>query len=136
MGKGEFVWFTGVVEDRTSDPYKLGRCKVRCLGFHTDDTAQLPTGDLPWASMMMPITSASMQGVGETPLGPIEGTWVVGFFRDGAEAQDPVVMGTIGGIPESTSTPGEGFADPYGINPTTKNGKKPFTGEAGLIVRI
>jgi hypothetical protein len=122
MGKGEFVWFTGVVEDRTSDPYKLGRCKVRCLGFHTDDTTQLPTADLPWASMMMPITSASMQGVGETPLGPIEGTWVVGFFRDGAEAQDPVVMGTIGGIPESTSTPGEGFADPYGINPTTKRG--------------
>ena len=122
MGKGEFVWFTGVVEDRTSDPYKLGRCKVRCLGFHTDDTTQLPTADLPWASMMMPITSASMQGVGETPLGPIEGTWVVGFFRDGAEAQDPVVMGTIGGIPESTSTIGEGFNDPHGINPTIKRG--------------
>ena len=122
MGKGEFVWFTGVVEDRTSDPYKLGRCKVRCLGFHTDDTTQLPTADLPWASMMMPITSASMQGVGETPLGPMEGTWVVGFFRDGVEAQDPVVMGTIGGIPESTATLGKGFGDPYGINPTTKRG--------------
>lgn len=120
MGKGEFVWFMGVVEDRVSDPLKLGRCKVRCLGFHTKDTTQLPTADLPWATMMQPITSSAMQGIGQTPLGPMEGTWVIGFFRDGVECQEPVVIGTVGGIPEETVTPNTGFADPYGINPTTK----------------
>ena len=36
MGLDGFVWFTGVVEDR-NDPAKLGRVRVRCLGFHTED---------------------------------------------------------------------------------------------------
>jgi hypothetical protein len=123
----EFIWFMGVVEDRTTDPLKLGRCKVRCLGFHTEDKSILPTADLPWASVMQPIQSAAMQGIGETPLGVVEGTWVVGFFRDGEIAQEPIVMGTIGGIPEdernasseesSGSLPEEGFFDPNGVYP-------------------
>ena len=40
-----FVWFTGVVENR-SDPAKLGRVQVRCLGFHTEDLNDIPTKDL------------------------------------------------------------------------------------------
>ena len=36
MGAEGFVWFYGVVEDR-KDPLFLGRVKVRCIGFHTDD---------------------------------------------------------------------------------------------------
>ena len=36
MGQDGFIWFVGVVEDR-NDPSKLGRVKVRCLGFHTED---------------------------------------------------------------------------------------------------
>lgn len=29
---------------------------------------------------VQPMTSAAMSGIGTTPLGPVEGTWVVGFF--------------------------------------------------------
>ena len=29
LGKNNFVWFNGVVEDR-QDPQKLGRLRVRC----------------------------------------------------------------------------------------------------------
>ena len=36
MGLDGFIWFVGVVEDR-NDPALLGRVRVRCLGFHTDD---------------------------------------------------------------------------------------------------
>ena len=36
MGLDGFVWFTGVVEDRY-DPDKLGRVRVRCLGYHTEN---------------------------------------------------------------------------------------------------
>ena len=36
MGKNGFVWFYGVVEDR-HDPLYLGRVRVRCIGWHTDD---------------------------------------------------------------------------------------------------
>jgi hypothetical protein len=32
-GKNGFIWWTGVVEDR-KDPLKLGRCRVRCIGWH------------------------------------------------------------------------------------------------------
>ena len=48
MGRDGFIWFAGVVEDR-QDPLKLGRVRVRCLGYHTDDRNVLPTEDLPWA---------------------------------------------------------------------------------------
>ena len=51
MGLDGFVWFTGVVEDR-NDPDKLGRVRVRCLGFHTEDLLDIPTKDLPWATVM------------------------------------------------------------------------------------
>jgi hypothetical protein len=52
-----------------------------------------------------------MNGIGTTPLGPVEGTWVVGFFRDGENAQEPVVIGTLGGVPYEPPKP-IGFHDP------------------------
>lgn len=82
------------------DPLKLGRCQVRIIGKHTEDKTILPTKDLPWAYPMQPIISAAMNGIGHTPLGPVEGTWVVVFFHD-AEEQMPVMLGTIGGVPQS-----------------------------------
>ena len=98
MGKDGFQWFVGVVEDR-QDPKHLGRVRIRCLGYHTEDLIKLPTTDLPWAHPMNPITSATVSGIGQTPLGVVEGTWVVGFFTDGPEAQQPMIMGTLPGVP-------------------------------------
>ena len=115
MGKDGFQWFVGVVEDRM-DPKRLGRLRVRCLGHHTEDKDKLKTEDLPWAHPMNPITSATVSGIGQTPLGAVEGTWVVGFFTDN-DLQQPVIMGTLPGVPKSTSTGGKGFEDPSGIYP-------------------
>jgi hypothetical protein len=111
QGKDGFIWWHGVVEDR-QDPLYLGRCKVRILGWHTEDKAELPTASLPWAQVLMPVTSASQTGVGHAPVGPVEGTWVMGFYRDGELAQEPVIMGTIPGIPENFAKQGTGFNDP------------------------
>ena len=102
-GNPNFTWWVGVVENR-QDPEKLGRCKVRIYGYHTDDLGILPTKDLPWATPMMPITSASTSGVGIAPVGPVEGTWVVGWFLDGEEKQQPIMMGTFAGKPDKTPT--------------------------------
>ena len=122
MGKDGFVWFVGVVEDRL-DPKTLGRLRVRALGYHTENLNKLPTSDLAWAHVMNPITSATVSGVGQSPLGAVEGTWVIGFFRDGSAAQEPVIIGTLPGIPSGlptkspTPTPpattytGKGFQD-------------------------
>ena len=101
MGRNGFTWFVGVVEDR-NDPKYLGRVRVRCLGLHTANTDKLPTIDLPWAHPMNPITSATVSGVGQTPLGAVEGTWVVGFFQDGEEAQQPIIIGTLPGVPQQS----------------------------------
>ena len=59
MGMDGFLWFAGVVEDR-EDPEKAGRVRVRCIGLHTDDLNSLPTEDLPWAQVMAPTDTPSM----------------------------------------------------------------------------
>ena len=116
MGKDGFVWWQGVVEDR-HDPLYLGRCKVRILGWHTDVRKDMPISSLPWAYPIQPITSAAQTGVGISPTGPVEGTWVVGFFRDGEAAQEPVFFGTLGGIPEAPTRSDQGFGDPRVVEP-------------------
>ena len=96
MGLDGFVWFTGVVEDR-NDPAKLGRVRVRCPGLHTEDKNEIPTDALPWAHIMHPVHDPSMQGMGTTPSFLVEGTWVIGFFRDVQDKQQPIIMGTLPG---------------------------------------
>jgi hypothetical protein len=123
---GDFVWWQGVVEDR-DDPLKLGRVRVRILGYHTDNKDEIPTNTLPWATPSQPITSAAMNGIGTTPTGVVEGTWVFGFFRDGKNAQEPVMFGTFGGIPEEPSDPKLGFNDPNGIFPRESELRLPDT---------
>ena len=130
MGKDGFVWWQGVVEDR-HDPLYLGRCRIRILGWHTENKTDMPTESLPWAYPVQPIISAAQTGVGISPTGPVEGTWVVGFYRDGEQAQEPVFFGTLGGIPSlDAKIPNtEGFADPRGapegpVHPQLKSLKK------------
>ena len=122
MGKAGFQWFVGVVEDR-QDPQTLGRLRVRCLGYHTEGLDKLPTSDLPWAHVMNPITSATVSGLGQSPLGAVEGTWVVGFFQDGADAQQPIIIGTLPGVPSELPDTGskKGFMDTSGNYPKYKD---------------
>ena len=129
QGKDGFIWWHGVVEDR-QDPLFLGRCKVRILGWHTENKAELPTASLPWAQVLMPVTSASQTGVGHAPVGPVEGTWVMGFYRDGELAQEPVIMGTVPGIPENYAKQGTGFNDPRLDVPTGERMSQDKQGKA------
>jgi hypothetical protein len=85
-----FVWWQGRVEDR-DDPLEIGRCRVRILGFHSQDKGEIPVDGLPWAYPAMPINSRP----GDPPVGPVVGTWVMGFFRDGNDAQEPVMTHII-----------------------------------------
>lgn len=114
-GKG-FHWFTGVVED-IHDPEEMGRYKVRCFGYHTENKEYISTEDLPWSHVMLPITSASMTGIGQSATGILQGTWVVGFFRDGTNAQDPLIMGTLPSTSSLTADTKSGFNDPEGVYP-------------------
>ena len=122
-----FNWWIGVVEDRV-DPAMLGRCKVRIVGYHTEIKEELPTVDLPWAVPVSPTTSAGISGIGETP-NFIQGASVLGFFADGDEGQQPVIVGSLAGKPRNKNTdPTIGFSDPAGIYPRSDTG----TGLNGL----
>ena len=116
LGKNDFVWFFGVVEDR-NDPVQLGRVRVRCYGWHTDDKNEIPTDSLPWAVPIQDVTSAGVSGKGKSPTGIVEGSWVIGFFADGQEAQEPYIMGTIAGAPKFSADTSRGFHDPNGVYP-------------------
>ena len=116
MGLGGFLWFTGVVEDR-QDPLKVGRVKVRILGHNTESKTILPTADLAWASVMMPITASSISGVGQSPLGLLEGSWVMGYYRDGHYRQEPIIMFSLPGRPVELADSRKGFYDPNEIYP-------------------
>ena len=121
LGHTNFTWFFGIVEDR-GDPLKMGRVRVRAYGWHTSSRQTLPTNKLPWSQCVQSITSAAMDDMGETPLGPVEGTLVIGFFMDGKQAQRPMIIGTVSGINMAIGEDikANGFADPSGNYPSRK----------------
>ena len=90
---GTMLW-TGVVEDR-ADPMQMGRIRVRIFGIHPADRTEVPTDTLPWASIVIPLTE---NGAGTVTPSCVEGNWVIGFFRDGASCQDPVIFGILPGL--------------------------------------
>ena len=110
MGKQGFNWFLGIVED-VNDPLRLGRVRVRVLGHYTDNLVEMPTNTLPWSHCLMPTTSASQTQTGQNPR-LVPGSQVMGFFLDGEHMQNPVVMGSFHGIPESIGNISNGFTDP------------------------
>lgn len=128
FNKDGFNWWIGVVEDRM-DPEKMGRCKVRIFGFHTDNKVILPTKDLPWAVPIQPITSAAISGIGSSPLGPLPGTWVIGFFLDGNDNQQPAMFGTI-----ATKTAQKVFTAPEPVPAITNTNEGVLKDSSGVPV--
>ena len=121
LGISEFKHFVGVVEDRF-DPEKLGRLRVRCLGIHTSDKNKIASSDLPWASVLLPTTSAGISGLGQSPSFIVEGAWVWGYFRDGnGLMQEMVIVGTLPGRPAELGKTASGFYDPN--NRLNENGE-------------
>ena len=103
LGVNGFIWYVGAVEDIESDPYKIGRVKVRVYNIHNPDKSVMPTSALPWAQISQDPTSAAHEMVGKAPVGIKIGSLVWGFFMDGNHYQQPVVCGTFQGIPGGKS---------------------------------
>lgn len=118
----EFKLYKAIVEDR-NDPLKLGRVRVRVIGIHTENKSDIPTEDLPWASVLNSVYSASMNGIGFSPSGLVEGSVVVVFFNNQEELQDPVVIGSLSGIPT-----GANFATNSDIKTTQEEQQAVFNG--------
>lgn len=104
MGLEGFIWWIGVVEDR-QDPEQLGRVRVRCFGWHTDNKSKIDTDALPWAHPIIPVNSPAFNT-------PKEGDMVFGFFIDGENAQNPAIVGILPGVPNKQPDYSKGFSDP------------------------
>ena len=130
-GKNGFIWWTGVVENR-NDPLKLGQCQVRCVGWDADNKMHLPTKDLPWAKPLLPVNGTEVYA-------PKEGDMVIGFFIDGENAQERVMMGILPNIPLKAANPQQAFADPrtaaeLASAPKTPKEKTYNTDGTGIVI--
>ena len=107
IGFDNLLWFMGVVEDR-EDPQKLGRVRVRCFNIHPQDKESVPTADLPWAFLISGTFSPDVKP-------PKLNTWVFGFFVDGTDAQHPMIIGAMSGMPtQLPNLSSDGKIDGYG----------------------
>jgi hypothetical protein len=133
VGRDNFIWWLGQIVDETKwsgniPGYRTPttedhkgfeyRYKVRIMGYHTAVPSELSDDDLPWASLMYPVTAgAGTGGLSQTP-NLKQGMFVYGFFLDGEDAQQPIIMGVLGyndytqvlnNIPDAGFLPFEGY---------------------------
>lgn len=138
IGRDGFIWWIGQVPDAKywkgnlptlpqDSPADLPgfkyRVKVRVLGYHTADLNNLPDDDLPWALVMLPTTAGS--GSGGNAITPrfSGGEFVFGFFLDGDNGQQPVIIGMLGNSTQtllSKSIPSVGFKARSGYSSSEK----------------
>ena len=151
LGRDGFIWWIGQIVDQTQWAGNLGgsptkttedqrgfgfRYKVRIMGYHTAAPTDLPDEQLPWASVMFPVTAGVSGGAISTP-NLRQGDFVQGYFLDGEDAQQPVIMGVIGynqytavmkNIPDTGFKPFSGYTTedqvPQGALPTTQEEAK------------
>lgn len=102
---GNNKWFLGQVPPGPKNQHLEGvlwkdthgdRVKVRIPGMHpmasSDDIAELPDSELPWAIVAKPTTHGNFNNQSSGIWG---GEWVIGFFLD-SDCQIPVITQVLG----------------------------------------
>ena len=99
----------------------------------------------------MPVSSAAISGLGFSPSALVEGSWVYGYFRDGENCQEPLVLGSIPGYPLELADTSKGFNDPrspfssqpeyagtptYGPYPVNKFGPPPDNTMCFIVIYL
>ena len=92
IGNDDFKWWLGTVKNVDDKDAKLGRVKVNILGYHRPD--EKPS-NLPWAIVSGPTTSPGVHGAGSAGAQLKAGSFVIGFFLDYPDCQQPIVLGTL-----------------------------------------
>lgn len=80
------LFFIGVVENNIDERLE-GRVQVRAFGVH-GTVDQVPTASLPWATLIHGSYDPN------APVPPVN-SFVFGFFIDGRDAQQPMLLGVI-----------------------------------------
>ena len=108
IGKDPMQWWIGQVTDpkkgkwdnllekknaENGEPIYSHRCRVRIVGYHGCGD-ELPDDQLPLAHVLLPPNMSTTGGLGSS-MKYHGGEVVVGFFLDGADAQQPIIFGTL-----------------------------------------
>lgn len=97
-GRDGFRWFIGVTAntdpDRAKNEYGY-RVQVRIVGHHPGD--EIDDKDLPWAQVLVPLNMGSGAGGSGVSMNTRGGEWVFGFYADGDDGQQPIVIGALYG---------------------------------------
>ena len=111
VGRDGFIWWIGQIpneevwkENKSGFPQKNNeecpgfaeRYKVRIMGYHTAVPSELEDSELPWATVMYPVTAGGGGRSSYQNANLTQGCWVFGFFIDGDQCQTPVIMGALG----------------------------------------
>ena len=111
IGRDGYVWWIGQIPKQknwianiaerpteSNDEFKGFdyRYKVRIIGYHPPEVEELADEDLPWASVLFPVTAGSGQGGASQSPNLRQGMFVHGFFLDGEDGQQPVITGVFG----------------------------------------
>lgn len=119
IGRDGFYWWVGQIpkeevwrdnisgfpsNDNTESKGFGERYKVRIMGSHLDgwesqsasEDPDIADEDLPWAVVMYPVTAGGGGGGCSASANLTQGSFVFGFYFDGKDGQQPVIMGTFG----------------------------------------
>ncbi len=124
-------WFIGRVIDSRGDPLGLGRVKVRIYGIHPEDDVLVTKEDLPWASVVVPVTEGGVGGFG-TNVGIQNQAQVYGIFLDGLASQLPLVLGSIPKFEQPLTGNSPDLSYPQ--DPSDIKVKEDPTGEIGVNI--
>ena len=140
LGRDGFRWWIGQIasEDAQGDQInEIGtawgnRVKVRIMGYHPQNTVELPDEDLPWAQVLLSPQCGSGKANRSRSLRISPGDNVFGFFLDGDDAQLPVIIGIFGNTTYSPSGENSGPFIPFtGYTKKIKSSDYMIKGEAG-----
>ena len=133
LGRDGFRWWIGQIPpskswllQRKKRPEAWGnRVKVRIMGYHPQNTTELSDDDLPWATVILPTNNGSGRAGFKKPIRVNQGDICIGFFLDGDDAQQPVIIGVIGNSRYTIDkTPPSPFVPFTGYIPETEPGGK------------
>ena len=109
VGRDGFIWWIGQIASDSFLENQPGssarsiltpgydyRYQVRIMGYHTADKSSLTDDQLPWATVVLPVTAGGGGGGNAATPSLEKGNFVYGFFLDGEDAQQPVIMGILG----------------------------------------
>ena len=162
VGRDGFIWWIGQIASDSWTRNSPGssasgielqkqkgfdyRYQVRIMGYHTADKDELPDDQLPWATVVYPVTAGGgVRGFLASP-NLKQGNFVYGFFMDGDDAQQPVILGILGfnqyqevlkGVSPVGFAPFSGFSNPllntaptFSLSKATQDKLGIFGGEA------